>query len=56
MQKIHFGSPAKENQQIAGSPTKKRKADPLTEVINYLKSNGINLPAHISKLIANGNP
>lgn len=50
MQRIPFGSPAKENMQA--SPSRKRKGDPLPELQAILKAAGLSLPPHLAHLLS----
>lgn len=50
MQRIPFGSPAKEN-IFQTSPTKKGKIGPLAELIAFIKTSGVNLPPNIAKIV-----
>ena len=50
MQRIPFGSPAKENMQP--SPSRKRKGELLPELQTFLKSAGLVLPPHLAHLLS----
>lgn len=52
MQRIPFGSPAKENLQA--SPSKKHKTD-LYDLLNFLKTSGVAIPPQLAHLL-NFNP
>lgn len=50
MQRIPFGSPAKENMQA--SPSRRRKGEALPELQAFLKSAGLALPPHLAHLLS----
>lgn len=50
MQRIPFGSPAKENMQA--SPSRRLKGEPLPELQSFLKSAGLALPPHLAQLLS----
>ena len=51
MQRIPLGSPTKENQK---SPVKKGKMNTVSELINFIKASGVNVPPAIAKIISTG--
>jgi len=59
MQKINLSSPYKENKGNAGfaSPNKRKGQQTVVDLLDFIKTNGLVLPPHLSKLVSTaGNP
>ena len=51
MQKINFGSPTKENapKPVFPSPARKKRGDPLAEILEFVKVRGLTLPPQLAR-------